>query len=135
MHPKSLKIYRLILHFSIFVFAITLAWFGLIYYPKIVDEFKNGEVSGTITAPAIASGSSFPIETKAYRLTYEPDSSAYKALIYGKRINTYIINKEYAQFALKNALSEISLCNVDVVFQSAEGLNLSAAQKQPANCL
>ena len=135
MNQLTARLYTGVLQFSIIFFTFALVWFSFVYYPKVVDQYKNGRIAGRPFArPAIASSSNFPIETVAFRLVYEPGSGNYYAFIEGKTLNEYLENKNSAQLALKTALSVENLCSFNIIYTSAEKLEIPKQYKTSSNC-
>jgi|SRR5579872_3919222 len=126
------KIYKPLLEASTIVLTITLVWFAFIYYPKVINKYKTGIAGSSpkIVTNVIAKDEKFPIETSAYRLTYEQTSNTYYAFVSGDMLDTFELNRQTAKLALKTALSVDNLCNFNVIYVSENGIavpqNLSA---------
>lgn len=134
MNASSPKIYTTIMQFSIVVFALTLGWFSFVYYPKVVNQYKN---VATVQKPAgqvSANFENFPIETDAYRIDFDKKSGNYYVFIGGSTINQYVQNKNSAELALKSALSQQSLCKLNIVYASVGKLTLSSGLKSSTGC-
>jgi len=134
-HPVF-KVYNAILQLSIVVFTAALVYFAFVYYPKVIRDYKNGKIP--LGKPMIASvaavGNKFPIETSGYRIAYEEKSNTYYVFASGKSIDEYLLNKNGASLTLKTALSEDSLCSLNVVYVSTAKLEIPQQYKTDANC-
>ncbi len=128
--PATVAIQGLIL-----VFAFCLIWFAFVYYPGITHDRNFLQ---TLKAPfqkkIVASSSSFPIETKNYRITYEQGSNLYYVFLSGDSVNVYVENKNVADLALKNALSVETLCSVKVIYASSANIAVPAQYRNTSNC-
>lgn len=132
-----MKVYNAILHFSIFAFTFVFAWFVFVYYPTIVREFKSGKIPQARLVPtAVASDvTRFPIQLAGYyTIEHDVKSPNYYAFIGGSNLAEYVNNKIAAELSLKNALSEDSLCRVNIIFSSTAGLSVPDQYKKVTRC-
>src|SRR3989344_6968086 len=124
-HPIY-KFYNGILQGSILIFSAALVYFAFVYYPQTIRQYEAGNfpVQKSLIAPVSAVSVNFPIETDAYRITYEADSESYFVFVGGATLNDYLSNQNSAQLALKSALSAESLCAHSVVYISSSNLQV-----------
>ncbi len=134
MNKSAPKIYSTIMQFSIVAFSLTLAWFSFIYYPKIVNQYKNVSTASKPAGQVSANFSNFPIQTDTYRIEFDKNSGNYYVFVKGATINQYVENKNRAGLALKSTLSVQSLCKLNIVYASSEKLTLGAELKSSTNC-
>jgi len=132
---STAKIYNVVMQFSVVVFSITLAWFSFIYYPKIVNEYKNVATGGGQPAGQVSANfSNFPIETASYRIEFDKNSQNYYVFVKGTTVGGFVENKNSAELVLKSALSLQTLCNLNIIYVSTEKLILDANLKSSNNC-
>lgn len=126
MKPKTLKIYNRTLQASVVLLSCALFWFAFIFYPTIVGDLKSQSLFSKNHAiiNVSASNTSFPIETPAYKITYEPKSGTYYVFVKGTNLTEYIFNKDNAKLALKTALSMDKVCSLSVIYVSDSGLKV-----------
>lgn len=129
MNDLNHPIYRLyngILQGSILIFSAALVYFAFVYYPRTIRQYESGNfpVQKPFIAPVSAVSVNFPIETDAFRITYETDSESYFVFVGGESLNEYLSNQNGAQLALKSALSAESLCSYNVVYISSANLEV-----------
>ena len=122
------------MQFSIVVFALTLGWFSFVYYQKVVNQYKNVATASKSAGQVSANFGKFPIETDAYRIDFDKKSGNYYVFVDGATINQYIENKNSAELALKSALSQQTLCKLNIVYASTSKLTLSSQLKSSTNC-
>ena len=129
------RTYTAILQISILVFGASLAWFAFIYYPKVVDRYKNVPLPSTQKFGNVsASFSGFPIETKNYRVTYEAKPNSYYVFVEGEDLPAFVDNKNRAILALKSTLSVESVCKLNIFYVSAARLEIPDNLKLSPNC-
>lgn len=133
-HINSL--YPRVLQGSVVVLGAVLFWFAFVYYPKVVTDFKLGKVlpEKTVFHPVVASSYSFPVTTSAYKIDYAQKSGIYYVSVAGTTLQEYVFNRDNAKLALKTAISSTSLCNVNVVYVSSSGLDVSARYRAAKDC-
>src|SRR3989344_5888900 len=103
MNPAA-KIYNVVMQFSVVVFSITLVWFSFIYYPKIVNEYKNVATGGGQPAGGVfANFSNFPIESASYRIEFDKNSQNYYVFVKGTTVGGFVENKNSAALGLNSA--------------------------------
>lgn len=132
-----MKAYNAILHFSIFAFTFAFAWFVFVYYPTVVRDFKSGNIPQAHLIPtAVASNvTKFPIQLAGYySIEHDFKSVNYYAFIGGSNMAEYVNNKIAAELSLKNALSEDSLCNINIIFSSGTGLSVPDQYRKVSGC-
>ena len=134
MNDLNHPIYRLyngILQGSILIFSAALIYFAFVYYPQVIGQYETGNfpVRMPLIAPVSAVSGNFPIETSAYRITYEKDTDSYYVIISGNTLDKYAANQNSAQLALKSALSAESLCSYNVVYISSSNLQVPEQYK------
>jgi hypothetical protein len=119
------KLYSGILQLSILGLTWALVWFAFVYYPKVINDYKSGKVpTQSVLKPVSATSKKFPIETPAYRITYEENSRTYYVFIQGTNLEEYVFNRDNAKLALKTALSVENLCNINVFYAPVEELKI-----------
>ena len=134
-HAGVGRAYTAILQISILVFGASLAWFAFIYYPKVVDRYKNVPLPSTQKFGNVsASFSGFPIETKNYRVTYEAKPNSYYVFVEGEDLPAFVDNKNWAILALKSTLSVESVCKLNIFYVSAARLEIPDNLKLSPNC-
>lgn len=134
MNPAA-RIYNVVMQFSVVVFSLILVWFSFIYYPKIVNQYKNVATGGGQPAGQVSANfSNFPIETANYRIEFDKNSQNYYVFVGGATVGGFVENKNSAVLALKSALSLQSLCNLNIIYASVEKLTLPADLKSSTNC-
>ena len=135
MENFNSKIYSTVLQFSIVGLTIALAWFAFIYYPKITDQYKSGNVpSQSFFKPVAANSQKFPIETEAYRVIYEEGSNTYYAFIEGETLDVYSFNRDNTKLALKTVLSLQDLCSIKIIYVSNQELDVPNNLKSNTDC-
>ena len=129
-HPIY-KLYNGILQGSILIFSAALIYFAFVYYPQTIRQYETGNfpLRKSLVAPVSAVSGNFPIETSAYRITYEKDTDSYYVIISGNTLDKYAANQNSAQLALKSALSAESLCSYNVVYISSSNLQVPEQYK------
>jgi len=134
-HP-IFRIYNVILQLSIVVFTAALVYFAFVYYPKVIRDYKSGKIppGKPMIASVAAVGNKFPIETSGYRIVHEEKSNAYYVFIAGNSLDQYLLNKDGASLTLKSALSEDSLCDLNVIYVSTAKLEIPQQYKTDVNC-
>src|SRR3989344_2970221 len=98
MNDLNHPIYRLyngILQGSILIFSAALVYFAFVYYQQTIKQYETGKLPAQkpLIAPVSAVSASFPIETDAYRITYEADSESYFVFVGGATLNDYLSNQ------------------------------------------
>lgn len=132
---SAAKIYNVVMQFSIVVFSLTLAWFSFIYYPKIVNQYKNVATGGRPLAGQVSANfSNFPIETSSFKIEFDKNSGNYYVFVKGTTVSGFNENKNSAELALKSALSVQTLCNLNIIYVSTEKLTLPQDLKSSTNC-
>lgn len=126
----------MVLQGSVVVLGVMLFWFAFIYYPGVVTDFKLGKVlpEKTVFQPVSASSYSFPIKTQAYSIQYAPKSGIYYVSVVGTTLPEYVFNRDNAKLALKTATSLTSLCNINVVYVSANSLDVPLQYRDAKDC-
>lgn len=131
----SEKTYNHILRLSIFALSSALVWFAFVYYPKVLNEYKSGKVPAkSLLKPVSATSNNLPIETSAYRIIYEENSQTYYTFVGGDMLDIFEFNSQNAKLALKTALSVENLCNVNVIYVSAEQLKIPQNLANNSDC-
>jgi|SRR3989338_4187115 len=130
------KLYPRVLQGSVVVLGAALFWFAFVYYPKVVTDFKLGKVlpEKAVFKPVAASSYSFPIQTQAYKIEYAPKSEIYYVSVAGTTLPEYVFNRDNAKLALKTAVSLASLCNINVVYVSSNGLDVPPQYRGSPDC-
>ena len=129
------KIYTPVLQLSIVALTFALVWFSFIYYPKVINNYKTGNIQkAPVIKPVSANSQNFPIETSAYRIIYQENSQTYYAFVEGKNLDQFVVNKNNAELAIKTALSLEKLCNLDVIYVSAQNLKVPPQFKGSSDC-
>ena len=123
---NNTKLYRAILQFSTVALTLSLFWLAFFYYPKTVKDIKTGKTLSRITflKPVTANTTNFPITTEAYNIEYEDKSQTYYSFIEGTTLSQFVFNRDNAVLALRTALSVQNLCTVNVIFVSAQELDV-----------
>lgn len=134
MDERIMKPLTIGVQFLILVFAICLVWFTLVYYPDVVRGHKFAFNFVPSIEKASASGHTFPIDTKNYRISYESGSNLYYAFIQGDTLAQYVENKNAAQLALKNSLEDETLCQENIIYASVSRLNIPEEYRNTSNC-
>ena len=129
-HPIY-KLYNGILQGAILIFSAALVYFAFVYYPQAIGQYKSGNipVQKPFVAPVSAVLEKLPIETDAYRITYDKDTDSYYVFISGNTLDKYTVNQNGARLALMSALSAESLCSYNVVYISSSGLQVPEQYK------
>ena len=130
------KLYTPILQVSIVALTFALVWFAFIYYPKVINGYKTGNIQRhSIVKPISANSSTkFPIETSAYRIVYEEGSQTYYTFVEGVNLDQFVVNKNNAELAIKTAQSLEKLCNLNIVYASAKNLKIPQQFQGSSNC-
>ena len=135
MNEVTYKIYNSVLQLSILVFTSFLVYFAFVYYPRAMNTYRNASLAQKpFIPPAQAISSRFPIETVNYRIVYESASETYYVFIQGDVLNEFVSNKNAADLAIKSALSEDSLCGLNIIYNSASGLSVSPRYLARSGC-
>lgn len=131
-HPIY-RFYNGILQGSILIFSAALVYFAFVYYPQAIRKYETGSLPAQkpFVAPVSAVSATLPIETDAYRITYEKDSESYFVFVNGQTLDQYILNQNGARLALMSALSVESLCAYSVVYISSANLQVPEQYKTP----
>ena len=134
MNDPNNPIYRLyngILQGSVLIFSAALVYFAFVYYPQTIRQYESGSIplQKSFITPVSAVSTSFPIETDAYRITYEKDADSYYLIISGNTLDEYVVNQNGARLALLSALSSESLCSYNVVYVSSANLQVPEQYK------
>ena len=125
MGDFATKIYNSVLQLSILVFTSALVYFAFVYYPKAINSYKNAALPQKAFVPsAVAQFNKFPIETAGFRIIWEKSSDTYYIFVKGATLNEYVDNKNRADLAMKNALSETSLCSLNIIYSSTSKLQV-----------
>ena len=129
-HPIY-KLYNGILQGSILIFSAALVYFAFVYYPQTIRQYETGNfpLRKSLVAPVSAVSGNFPIETSAYRITFEAASDTYYVFINGGALSEFLTNQNSAQLALKSALSAESLCSYNVAYISSANLQVPEQYK------
>ena len=129
-HP-IFRLYNGILQGSILIFSAALVYFAFVYYPQTIRQYESGSIplQKSFITPVSAVSTSFPIETDAYRITYEKDADSYYLIISGNTLDEYVVNQNGARLALLSALSSESLCSYNVVYVSSANLQVPEQYK------
>ena len=100
-HPIY-RFYNGILQGSILIFSAALVYFAFVYYPQAIRQYETGNLSAQkpFVAPVSAVLDKLPIETDAYRITYEKDTDLYYVIISGNTLDKYVANQNGARLAL-----------------------------------
>ena len=124
-HPIY-RFYNGILQGSILIFSAALVYFAFVYYPQAIRQYESGNIPAQkpFVAPVSADLNKLPIETDAYRITYEKDTDSYYVFIDGNTLDQYTVNQNGARLALMSALSAESLCSYNVVYVSSGNLQV-----------
>lgn len=129
------KILTPILQLSILGFTWALVWFSFVYYPKVLKEYQQGIFpKKQYIAPVSAQSRAFPIDTNAYRITYEETTQTYYVVTWGKTLPEYLTNRDQAKLALKSTLSQENLCQTRVVYLPAEKLTIPQELADYSDC-
>ncbi|OGM13049.1 hypothetical protein A2W15_06140 [Candidatus Woesebacteria bacterium RBG_16_41_13] len=134
-HPIY-KFYNAILQGSILIFSAALVYFAFVYYPQAIRQYESGNIPAQkpLVAPVSAVFQKLPIETDAYRITYEKDTDSYYVFISGNTLDQYVVNQNGARLALMSALSSESLCSYNVVYVSSANLQVPD-QYKASDCM
>lgn len=112
-----------------------LIWFAFVYYPKVINQYKSGNVPNKSLLPPVAANSQkFPIETSIYRLVYEENSQTYYVFVEGAMLDSFEFNRQNAKLALKTALSVENLCDVNVIYASTQSLKVPQSFTDNSDC-
>ena len=124
-HPIY-RFYNAILQGSILIFSAALVYFAFVYYPQAIRQYETGNIhtQKPFVAPVSAVLQKLPIETDAYRITYEKGTDSYYVIISGNTLDKYTVNQNSARLSLMSALSVESLCSYDVVYVSSSNLQV-----------
>lgn len=129
------KIYKQVMAISTLFLTGALVWFAFVYYPKVINQYKSGNVPNKSLLPPVAANShKFPIETSIYRLVYEENSQTYYVFIEGTVLDEFEFNRQNAKLALKTALSVENLCNVNVIYSPAQNLKVPQSLTDNSDC-
>lgn len=129
------KAYNVVLQASIVVFTGALVWFSFVYYPKIVDKYKNIPLPASKSLVKVSANySGFPIETEAFRITYEAEPNSYYIFVEGNNLVEYVEYKNSAVLALKTALSVESICTFNMIYVSTKDLEVPDNLKTTPSC-
>lgn len=129
------KIFTVFLQASIGAFAIALFWFAFIYYPKAVDSYKNIPLPIKKTAGKVSANfNNFPIQTDAFKITYEDGPNSYYVFVNGDNLAQFVEDKNSAVLALKTALSLESVCKLNIFYVSTKRLKIPEDLTASPNC-
>lgn len=130
------RVYTVVIQLSIVVFTGSLLWFAFAYYPKVINKYKNVPlpIVSSTSGKVSASYSGFPIETNAFRITYEGGSNSYYVFVEGDNLPTFVENKNSAILALKTTLSVDSACKLNIFYVSVQKLKINESLKTTPNC-
>ena len=135
MGTITTKLYTPVLQLSIVALTSALVWFSFIYYPKVIHNYKTGNIKGrAVIKPVAANSTKFPIETTAYRIVYEESSQSYYTFVEGKNLDQFVVNKNNAELAIKTALSLEKLCGLNIIYASAANLKVPPQFQDSSNC-
>ena len=134
-HPIY-RFYNGILQGSILIFSAALVYFAFVYYPQAIRQYESGNIPAQkpFVAPVSSDLNKLPIETDAYRITYEKDTDSYYVFIDGNTLDQYTVNQNGARLALMSALSAESLCSYNVVYVSSGNLQVPE-QYKASDCM
>ena len=128
-------IHNIIIQISILAFGALLVWFAFVYYPKVIDKYKNVPLpTSQSSGKVLANFSGFPIETVQFRITYEAKPNSYYVFVEGDSLPTFVDNKNRAILALKSVLSVESVCKVNIFYVSVQRLEIPDNLKISPNC-
>lgn len=129
------KLYTPVLQLSIVALTTALVWFAFIYYPKVINNYKTGNIPRqSFIKPIAATSTKFPIETEAYKIVYEEGSSTYYAFIEGINLDRYVLNKNSAELTIKTALSLEKLCNLNIIYASTQRVKIPQQFQGSSSC-
>lgn len=129
------RIYTPVLQLSIVVLTSALVWFAFIYYPKVIENYKTGNIpKQSLIKPISAYSQKFPIETSAYRIVYQENSQTYYTFVEGSNLDHFVVNKNNAELAIKTALSYEKLCNLNIIYVSTQNLKVPQQFQGSSNC-
>lgn len=129
------KVYTQIMDVTTLALTGALVWFAFVYYPKVINQYKTGNIPNkSIFTPVSANAQKFPIETTAYRLTYEDGSQTYYAFVEGNKLDVFEFNRQNAKLALKTALSVENLCSVKVIYVSTSNIKVPTNLSDNSDC-
>lgn len=133
MSESLSRVYNGVLHLAIVAFTASLVWFAFVYYPKVVANYQTGNFPQKALVPRAQALRSyqFPLETDAFRIVREESADAYYAFIAGSTLEQYLVNRDAARLALKTALSQENLCEINVIYVSAERLAIPQKFQKP----
>lgn len=135
VHAGLAGIHTLIIQISILVFGASLVWFAFIYYPKVLDKYKNVPLPSSQSFGKVSANfSGFPIETTIFRITYEAKPNSYYVFVEGDTLPVFVDNKNRGILALKSALSLESVCKLNIFYVSTQRLEIPDNLKISPNC-
>ncbi len=136
MSERTATIYNRTLQISVVALSAALFWFAFIYYPRVVGELRSGRalVKNPFLKPVAANHYNFPIQTSAYRISYEPKSNTYYVFVNGNGLEEFAYNRDNAKLALKTALSMENLCEVNVIYSSRTNLKVPQRYNDNSDC-
>ncbi len=131
-----MKSFKVLTQVSVLVFTVALVYFAFVYYPKVIDKYKNQGVPGAkpVVATVAAGDKKFPLENKNFRIEYSEDSDTYYVFINGDKLDQYLLNRNSAVLSLKNTLSVDSLCNYKVIYSSSKNLAVPEQYRPDPGC-
>lgn len=129
------KLYTPVLQLSIIALTGALVWFAFIYYPKVINNYKTGNIpKQAFVKPVSATSTKFPIETEAYKIVYEEGASTYYAFVEGRNLDQFVINKNNAELAIKTALSLEKICSLNIVYASTQRIKVPQQFQGSSSC-
>lgn len=135
VHAGLGGVHTLIIQISILAFGASLVWFAFVYYPKVLDKYKNVPLPTSQSIGKVSANfSGFPIETTQFRITYEAKPNSYYVFVEGDSLPAFVDNKNRAILALKSALSVESICKLNIFYVSAQRLEVPDNLKISPNC-
>lgn len=135
MSESFIKAYNSFLQLSILLFTSALVYFAFVYYPRAISTYKTASLpQKPLVAPVAAESNKFPIETDQYRIVFEAGSETYYVFINGNGLEEFVLNKNGADLAIKNALSETSLCGLTIIYSSTARLQIPAKYLAQTGC-
>ena len=98
--------------------TFALVWFSLVYYPKVLNQFKNQSGERSLVGVVSAGSLGLPYDNGNFRIEYSAKQNIYLVAIRARTPEGYGQFVSESQITLKNILSLDNLCGLNVVYMS-----------------
>lgn len=120
MEKQLSKILDRVLKAATVFLTLSLVWFSLVFYPKVVNQYKSYQTrGGGLVGNVEASSKSLPYENGHFKIQYLEKSNVYVVTILAQTADQYTQYQDEAGLTLKNILSLDKLCGLNIVYSSS----------------